>query len=106
MHVISKRPFVEVAQLYPNDRGALITMYKVLSKTVFANPEELRAVYPSLDNFKYKGRWWVFDVGGNNLRVIAFIHFVNHRIYIKHILTHADYDKLIDKHRKKAKQGK
>ena len=36
----------------------------------------------------------VFDVGGNNLRVIAFIQFVSYRIYIKHIVSHAEYDKL------------
>ena len=49
---------------------------------------------PSLDNFKYRNKWWVLDVGGNNLRVIAYINFVNKRFYVKHITTHAEYDKL------------
>lgn len=34
------------------------------------------------------------DVGGNNLRVIAYINFVNKRFYVKHITTHTEYDKL------------
>ncbi len=100
MNVISKRPFNEAAKRYPNDRHALMEMFKVLSKTVFSTPLELRAVYPSLDNFKYKDKWWVMDVGGNNLRVLAFIQFVNKRIYVKHIVNHADYDKLMEKYRK------
>ena len=100
MHVISKRPFNDAAKKYPNDRAALMDMYRVLSSTVFKTPDELRAVFPSLDNFKYKDRWWVLDVGGNNLRVMAFIQFVNSRIYIKHIVSHAEYDQLTGKYRK------
>ncbi len=100
MNVISKRPFNEAAKRYPNDRDPLMDMYRVLQKTDFRTPEELRAVYPSLDNFKYKDKWWVLDVGGNNLRVLAFIQFVNKRMYIKHIVSHADYDKLTEKYRK------
>ena len=100
MNVISKKPFNDAAQKYPNDRGALLDMYKVLQRADFQTPDELKAVFPSLDNFKYKHKWWVLDVGGNNLRVLAFIQFVNKRMYIKHIVSHADYDKLTTKYRK------
>ena len=98
--MISRKPFNDAAQQYPNDRAALIETYKVLKKIDFQTPDELRAVFPSLDNFKYKDRWWVLDVGGNNLRLILFIQFVNKRVYIKHIVSHADYDKLTDKYRR------
>lgn len=104
MHVLSKKPFNDAAKKYPNDRLALMEMYRVLSSTQFKTPEELRAVFPSLDNFKYNDRWWVLDVGGNNLRVMAFIQFVNGRIYIKHIVNHADYDKLTEKYRRASKK--
>lgn len=33
-------------------------------------------------------------MGGNHLRIIAFIQFVQNRMYVKHILTHAEYDKI------------
>lgn len=104
MRVISKRPFNDAANKYPNDRQALMDMYRVLSGTVFKTPEELKAVYPSLDNFKYNDRWWVLDVGGNNLRIMAFIQFVNRRVFIKHIVNHPDYDKLTAKYRKDKKR--
>ncbi|MDG1772195.1 MAG: type II toxin-antitoxin system HigB family toxin [Oceanicoccus sp.] len=104
MHVLSKKPFNDAAKKYPNDRLALMEMYRVLSSTQFKTPKELRAVFPSLDNFKYNDRWWVLDVGGNNLRVMAFIQFVNGRIYIKHIVNHADYDKLTEKYRRESKK--
>lgn len=104
MHVLSKKPFNDAANKYPNNRLALMEMYRVLNSIRFKTPEELRAVFPSLDNFKYNDRWWVLDVGGNILRVIAFIQFVNGRIYIKHIVNHADYDKLTEKYRKTGKK--
>jgi len=50
-------------------------------------------MFQSLDNFKYKDKWWVIDVAGKHLRVIAFFQFVQNHIYVKHILTHAEYDK-------------
>ncbi len=94
MRIISKKPFTEAMKQYPNQKQALEEAYKVLSKGRFANPTELKAAFPSLDNFKYKDKWWIIDIGGNHLRLIAFIQFVQSRMYIKHILSHADYDKL------------
>ena len=111
MNVISKKPFNDAAIKYPNDKVALLEMFSVLQKTDFTTPQEMKAVFPSLDNFKYKNKCWVLDagcwmldVGGRNLRVLAFVQFVNKRMYIKHIVNHADYDKLTDKYRKEKKE--
>lgn len=100
MHVISKNPFSEAARKYPNQRQALMDLYRILRKAEFKNPEEMRRVFPSLDNFKYKDKWWVLDIGGNHLRMIAFIQFVHNRMYVKQILTHAEYDKLSERYRR------
>lgn len=94
MHVISKRPFSSAAGKFPNDRQSIVDTYNVLRRGSFSSPDELRAVFPSLDNFKPKKRWCVIDIGGNNLRVIAAIQFVHQRVYVKHIVTHAEYDRL------------
>lgn len=100
MHIISRKPFNDAAKLYPNDRQALTEVYSTLRKGTFKQPDDLRTVFPSLDNFKYKDKWWVIDVGGNNLRIVAFIEFRDNRMYVKHILSHAEYDKLVTKHRR------
>jgi len=100
MHIISKRAFKEAAREYPNQKQALEDLYHVLDKGAFSSPDEMRRVFPSLDNFKYKDKWWVIDIGGNNLRMIAFLQFVQNRIYVKHIVTHAEYDKLCKRHAK------
>ena len=94
MHVLSRRPFNDAAKQFPNDASALDAAYKTLRDGNFNTPEELKAVFSSLDNFSYKDKWWVIDIGGNNLRLIAFIEFRDNRMYVKHIVNHAEYDKL------------
>jgi mRNA interferase HigB len=39
------------------------------------------------------GRFTVFDIGGNNFRLIAVIHFNRGKLFVRHVLTHAEYDK-------------
>ncbi|QTR50627.1 type II toxin-antitoxin system HigB family toxin [Candidatus Thiothrix anitrata] len=102
MHVISRKPFNDASLKFLNDADAIEAAYKTLRNDNFANPLALKAVFPSLDNFRYKDKWWVIDIGGNNLRLLAFIEFRDNRMYVKHIVTHADYDKLCKKYAREA----
>lgn len=104
MHVISRKPFNDAAKNYPNDADAIDALYKTLKNGTFETPLELKAMYPSLDNFKYKDKWWVIDTGGNNLRMIAFIEFRDSRMYVKHIVNHSEYDKLCKRYAKETKK--
>jgi len=99
MHVVSRKPFRDAAELHPNSRIAIDDCYRVLKQGNFKNPDELRQVFPSLDNFKDRDRWWVIDISGDHLRLMAFIDFSRNDIYVKHIVTHAEYDKLNKKYR-------
>ena len=100
MHVISRKAFNDASKKYPNDALSLDSLYRVLNSGKFASSLELKKVIPSLDNFKYKPDWWVIDVGGNNLRLLAFITFRNGTVMVKHIVPHAEYDKLTNRYRK------
>jgi len=44
----------------------------------------------------------VIDIGGNSLRLIAFIEFRDNRVFVKHIVTHVEYDKLCKKYAQEA----
>lgn len=102
VHVISRKPFNDAAKKYPNDAAAIDALYKSLRNGDFGSPDALRVLLPGLDNFKYKDKWWVIDIGGNNLRLIAFIEFRDNRMYVKHIVPHAEYDKLCKRYAKEA----
>ena len=103
MHVISRKPFNDAALKYPNDATAIEALYKTLRNGQFSTPLEMKDLYPSLDNFKYKDKWYVIDIGGNNLRLIAFIEFRDNRMFVKHIVSHSEYDKLCSKYAKESK---
>ncbi len=104
MHVISRKPFNNASKKYPNDASAIEATYKSLKNGDFSTPEDLKRLFPSLDNFKYKDKWWVIDIGGNNLRLMTFIEFKHSRMYVKHIVTHSEYDKLCKKYAKETRQ--
>lgn len=38
------------------------------------------------------GKFTVFDIGGNKYRLITAIHYNRKKIYIRRVLTHAEYD--------------
>jgi len=54
----------------------------------FQSFAELRATFPSADQV---GKLTVFNIGGNTARLIAAIHSNRQRIYIRAVLTHAEY---------------
>lgn len=94
MHVISRKPFNDAILAYPNCSVSLVDLLNILEKKTFGNPQEMRKYIPSLDNFKYRNKWWVIDVSGNNLRLIAYIDFNLQKVFVKHIVLHAEYDRL------------
>ncbi len=100
MHVISKKPFNDAIRQFPNDAAAINAIYNQLKRSNFESSDEMKKVFKSLDNFQYKDKWYVLDIGGNNLRLLAFIEFRHNRMYVKHIVSHAEYAKLCKRYSK------
>ena len=89
-HVISYRRLREYAKKHANVRDILDNWYKVAAKATWGNLIEVQAVFPkaqAVSNFT------VFNIKGNNYRLIVSIDYEQQIIYIKYILTHAEYDK-------------
>ncbi|EOZ1452650.1 type II toxin-antitoxin system HigB family toxin [Enterobacter bugandensis] len=100
MHVVLRAPFDTAARHFPNQAQALDNLYRVLKKEDNPSPDDMRKHFPSLDRMKYREKWWVINVGGGHLRVMFFADFERGKIFIKHISTHANYDKLTDYYRR------
>jgi len=100
MHIIAKPAFAEAARKYPAYATAIMDTYKVLETGTFEDPYALRNVFPSADNFKHKEKWWVINIGGNKIRLIACILFGVQTLFVKHIVSHAEYDKLNKRYQK------
>lgn len=89
MHVISKRRISEFCERHPEAETALLRWYQIVRKQTWNSFADVRAMFRSADQYHH---CLVFNVGGNKYRIIAAIHYNTHRIYIRHVLTHADYD--------------
>ncbi len=74
----------DAAEKYPQHKTELVALGNTIAKGYFKKPESLKAVFPSLDNFKYLDKHYVFNVGGNELRVVAMV-FLNRKsaTYVK-----------------------
>lgn len=64
--------------------------FTIVRKTDYASFVDLRKSFPSADQV---GQFTVFNIGGNKFRLIAAIHYNRKKLYIRHILTHAEYDR-------------
>lgn len=50
---------------------------------------QLRETFPQADQV---GKFTVFNIGGNKIRLIAAVHYNRNKIYIRHVLTHQEYN--------------
>jgi mRNA interferase HigB len=90
MHVITRKRLNEFAQEHPESRTALLQWYLLARRNNFSSFAILKLTFPAVDRV---GKFTVFDVGGNKVRIIAAIHYNRKRIYIRAVLTHAEYDR-------------
>ncbi len=90
MHIISRKALRQFWEKHPDSQSPLSRWYQVVNKSEFTRFDELRATFPSVDKV---GNLIVFNIGGNKYRLIASIHFNRGKVYIRHVLTHSEYDR-------------
>ncbi|MBA4366637.1 MAG: hypothetical protein C0403_03245 [Desulfobacterium sp.] len=90
MHIITRKRLIEFSKKYPECSSALESWYRIVRNTDFASFNDLRLTFPSADKVH---KYTVFNIGGNRVRLIAAVHYNTKKIYIRHVLTHQEYDK-------------
>lgn len=88
MHIITRKRLNEFVEKHPDAKPAIQHWYKVMKPGKFRSFTELRAKFPSADKV---GKMTVFNIG-NNVRLIAAIHYNRQKIYIRAVLMHDEYD--------------
>jgi mRNA interferase HigB len=90
MKLISNRVLREFAARPSDAEAPLQAWRRLIEKGDFANFAALRAVFASADKV---GNQIVFNIGGHKFRLIAAVLFSPQQVFVKAVLTHADYDK-------------
>jgi mRNA interferase HigB len=90
MHIISRKTLRQFWEQHPDSESALARWFKIVQQNDFTSFETLRATFPTADKV---GDLIVFNIGGNKYRLITAIHFNRRKVYIRHVLTHQEYDR-------------
>ena len=90
MHIISKRRIISFYTVHPTSKASLLQWFQEIKKGTFRSIEEIRTLYPHADKV---GRRTVFNIGGNNYRLVTRINYSSQKVFIIKIITHAEYDK-------------
>jgi mRNA interferase HigB len=103
MRVISRRALRDFWEIHPQAKAPLCAWCRIVEHGSFSDFNTLKATFGAAD---YVAPYTLFNVGGNRFRVVAVIHYDRRRIYIRHVFTHADYDRWSDELRKGRGRGK
>ncbi|MCR4305167.1 MAG: type II toxin-antitoxin system HigB family toxin [Gallionella sp.] len=75
---------------HPESRPMLNEWFRKASQVTAVSFPALRESFGSAD---YVDGFTLFDVGGNKYRIAAVIHYDKQRMYIRQVMTHAEYDR-------------
>jgi mRNA interferase HigB len=92
-HLISRKKFREFVKTHRAGAADLAVFYrwaKTTEQALWRKFADVRATFGTADRV---GDLTVFNVGGNKYRVVALIDYARARVYIRHVLTHEEYDR-------------
>lgn len=106
VNVIAYKALRAFTQTLPESEGAqaeeaMREWFNRLRKLEPANFAELKAAFNTAD---ITGIFTIFNVGGNKYRLVTAIVYTAKRAYIKHVFTHAQYDRWNAARRKKGRK--
>ena len=90
MHVISRKKLLEAVAVHADLSAPLDAWYRIAKRAEWKSLQDVRKTLPSADAV---GIFTVFNIKGNAFRLITEINYATGRLYIRHALTHAAYDK-------------
>ena len=92
MHIIAKRTLREFWESHPNAEQPLRAWYRTVQQEDWDTPAKVKARFPKAsivgDNRA------VFNIRGNDYRLIVQINYPYRKVYVRFVGTHAEYDRI------------
>jgi mRNA interferase HigB len=89
MWVVSLKRLREFWAVHPRAEVSLRSWFTQTTAAQWRNFHELRLTFPAAD---LVGNCTVFNIGGNNFRLISRVFYTSHKVYVLRVMTHAEYD--------------
>ena len=90
LRIISRRPLREFATKHADASEPLDAWYRIITGRDYSSPHELREDFPTASFLG--ARRTVFNIGGNKYRLVVDMRYDLGRVYVRHVLTHEEYD--------------
>lgn len=90
MNVISRQRLYEFIKTHGDAESSLAAWYSLTKKAEWKHLADLKMDYPNAD---LVGDLTVFNIKGNDYRLIAYVNYRFREVLIKEILTHREYDR-------------
>lgn len=92
MRIVTLKAIKDYSDKQANSKLALMDWYEKVTKAEWNNFTDIKNDFNSVD---YVGNnRYVFNIKGNNYRLVVIIIFVSKKVYIRFIGTHKEYDKI------------
>lgn len=92
MRIITEEPLKAFITLHPDVKTALQDWVKTVKTAKWSNFADVKNTYNTVD---YVGnQHYVFNIKGNQYRLVAVIKFTIQWLYIRFIGTHSEYDRI------------
>lgn len=89
MHIISIKMLREFWQKHPEAEKVLREWHTVVEHAEFKDFNQIRELFNSAD---YVPPYTVFDVGGNNYRLVISVEYRFKKVFVRYVMTHREYD--------------
>ncbi len=88
--MITKRAILRFGKKHPDAWAPLLNWYRIARRAKWRNLADVRVDFAHAD---VVGRRTVFNIHGNDYRLIARVNYQTKKVFILDILSHTDYNK-------------
>ncbi|MDE6444836.1 MAG: type II toxin-antitoxin system HigB family toxin [Muribaculaceae bacterium] len=92
MRIFTEKPLKEYAERHPEAKTAIQDWIKKVKESQWNSLADIKHTFNSVD---YVGNQrYVFNIKGNDYRLVVVVQFRPQFVYIRFIGTHAEYDRI------------
>ena len=92
MRIISRKMLREFWEKHPDTQQAIQSWYADVKRANWTSPAEIKRTYRNASIVA--NNRVVFNIKGNNYRIVIAIQYEFGIVYIRFVGTHAEYDKI------------
>jgi mRNA interferase HigB len=90
VRVISRAALLRFAEKHADALVPLMNWYRIADRADWDSLADVRQDFAHAD---VVGRRTVFNIHGNDYRLVARVNYRTQRVFILHVLTHAEYSR-------------